>query len=185
MSNNYRYGCCNINPTGINAQSTLSITATTVTTIPASGKIIVTLPSVMSVSTASSLAWTFIEPSTIGTVTWSYSGNVITTVLGSTALPAGYFQFNIASVINPPSATASPTFKFETQNSSGTTLDTQTTGIVVQATSGSLASVTLTPTSLVVGDTTTLTVSIKITNKVLAGGKIKVTFPKWNPNALQ
>lgn len=104
--------------------------------------------------------------------------------MGSTALPAGYFQINIASVINPPSGTATSTFLFETQDSSGNTLDTQTSGIVVQATAGSLTSVSLTPSSNVVGDTTTLTVAIRITNKILAGGKVKVTFPKWNPNAL-
>ena len=184
MSDNYWDFCKNISPTGINAVSTLSIMSTTSTTVPANGKIIITLPSVMSVSTSTSLVWTFIEPSSLGTVSWSYSGNVITAVLGSTSLPAGYFQINIAYVINPPSGTVTSSFLFETQNSSGTTLDSQSSGIVLQATSGSLTSVTLTPSSSVVGDTTTLTVAIKITNKVLAGGKVKVTFPKWNPNAV-
>lgn len=151
--------------------------------VPANGRIKLTLPSVMSVSTGSTLTCTFIEPSSLGSVTCTFTGNVITATLGSSSLPAGFFQLNIATVVNPPSATTTPTFVFETQNSSGTTLDSQTSNIFLQATPGSLSSLTLTPTSQVVGESTTLTVSLTATNKVLAGGKIKVTFPKWNPSA--
>ena len=158
--------------------------ATTITTVPASGKIILTLPSVMSVSTSSSLSWTFILPSSLGTVTWSNTGTVITVTLGSTSLSAGFFQLNIAKVVNPPSATLTSTFTLQTQSSSGGALDSQTSNIYLQATAGSLTSFTLTPFSNVVGESTVLKITITIANKLLSGGMIKVAFPKWNPNAL-
>ena len=138
----------------------------------------------MSVSTTTTLSWSFVLPSAIGTVAWIYSGRVITATLGTTSLPAGFFQLNISKVINPPSATLTTTFLFETQNSSGGSLDSQTSNIFLQATAGTLTSFTLTPSSNVVGESTVLKVSITIANKLLAGGMIKIAFPKWNPNAL-
>ena len=108
---------------------------------------------------------------------------MITVTLGSTSLSAGFFQLNIASVVNPPSTTETDSFLFETQDASGTVLDTQTSSITLQATAGSLTSVTLSPSSDVVGANNTLTVTIVLAHAVIAGGKVKLTLPKWNPNA--
>jgi hypothetical protein len=58
-----------VSPTTINLNSTLSLLATTQTIVPANGRIVLTLPSVMSVSTSTTLSCTFIEPSSLGTVT--------------------------------------------------------------------------------------------------------------------
>ena len=122
-------------------------------------------------------------PPALGTVTCSNSSNVITVTLGTSPLNAGLFQLNIASVVNPPSTTQTSSFEFVTQNSSGNTLDTQTTSITLIATAGNLTSVSLTTSSDVVGANNTLTVSIVIAHAVVAGGKIKLTLPKWNGNA--
>lgn len=157
--------------------------ATLATTVPAGGRIIVTLPSVMSVSTSSTLTCTFAEPTSVAVATCAYVGNVITATLSTTALPNSFFQLNIASVVNPPSTTLTSSFQLQTQDSSGNLLDSQTSNIFLSATAGTLASTTLTPTSQVVGATTTLTVSITTAHTVLANGKIKVTFPKWNSQA--
>jgi hypothetical protein len=172
-----------VSPTTINAQSTLNLRSTLTTVVPSGGKIVLTIPSVMSVSTSSVLSCTFVEPASVS-VSCSYSGNVITATLGASSLPASFFQLNYSFVINPPSTTTTGSFQFETTDASSNTLDTQTNNIFLTATAGSIASSTLTPTSQVVGATTTLTVSMTTSNKVLAGGKVKVTFPKWNPNAI-
>lgn len=172
-----------ISPQTINSVSTLNVRATLSTVVPANGRIVITLPSSMSVSTGSTLTCSFAEPASVTVSTCSYVGNVITATLGSTSLPASFFQINIASVVNPPSTTTTTTFQLQTQNSSGTALDSQTANIFLTATAGSLSTTSLTPSSLVVGATTTLTVSMTASNKVLAGGKVKVSFPKWNSQA--
>jgi hypothetical protein len=86
-------------------------------------------------------------------------------------------------VVNPPSATITSTFIFQTQSSSGTVLDQQTTSITLTATAGNLAAVTLSTSSSQVGVSNTLTVSFTIANKISAGGKVSITIPKWNANA--
>jgi len=171
-------------PTTINSASTLNVRATLSTAVPANGRLVVTLPSSMSVSTSTILSCTFSEPVSVVVSNCAFSGNVITATLGSTQLPANFFQIDISSVVNPPSTTTTGSFVFETQQSTGTVIDTQTSNIVLTATAGTMASSTLTPASDVVGATTTLTVSMTTTNTVLAGGKVKVTFPKWNVNAV-
>ena len=103
--------------------------------------------------------------------------------LGAFPLGRGFFQLNIASVVNPPSTTVTSSFLFETQDLSNTTLDTQTTSITLIATAGSLTSVSLTTSSDIVGTNNTLTVSIVIAHPVTANGKVKLTLPKWNENA--
>lgn len=172
-----------VSPQTVHATATLNVRATLATTVPAGGRIIVTLPSVMSVSGSSTLACTFAEPTSVAVATCANVGNVVTATLSTTALPNSFFQLNIASVVNPPSTTTTSSFQLQTQDSSGNTLDSQTSNIFLSATAGTLASTTLTPASQVVGATTTLTVSLTTTNTVLANGKIKVTFPKWNSQA--
>jgi hypothetical protein len=86
-------------------------------------------------------------------------------------------------VVNPPSTTTTTTFAFQTQNAAGTIIDSQSSNIFVTSTVGSISSSTLTPASLVVGANTTLTVLLRVSNIVLANGKIKMTFPKWNSQA--
>ena len=46
-----------------------------------------------------------------------------------------------------------------------------------------MSSATLVPTSLIVGASTTLTVTFTPAHSIASGGYIKVTFPKWNPSA--
>ncbi|CAI2378427.1 unnamed protein product [Moneuplotes crassus] len=173
-----------IDPNTVNADSTLSLYSTLATIVPAGGRLVLTLPSTMSVSTATTLSCLFTEPSSLPIASCSNVGNVVTITLGTTQLSNSFFQVNILKVVNPPSTTPTNTFIFRTEDSSGTTLDQQTTNILLVATSGALSSITLTPASQVVGETTTLTLSFQNTHTIMTGGKIKVTFPKWNPGAL-
>lgn len=161
----------------------MNLRATLSTIVPANGRIVITLPTVMSVYTGTTLTCTFAEPTTVAVATCNYVGRVITATLGATPLPASFFQLNIASAVNPPSATTTDTFAFRTENSGGTMLDQQIANIFLTATPGTLASSTLSPTSQVVGLKTTLTVSFTTSNRVMAGGKVRVTFPKWNSGA--
>lgn len=172
-----------VSPQTINSVSTLNLRATLSTIVPSGGRIVITIPSTMSVSTATTLSCVFAEPTNVLVSTCQYTGNIITVTLGTTALPASFFQLNILYVVNPPSTTTTTTFTFQTQNSAGTLLDSQSSNIFLTATAGTLGSSTLTPASQVVGANTTLTVSFVISNKVLASGKIKMTFPKWNSQA--
>ncbi|CAI2377119.1 unnamed protein product [Moneuplotes crassus] len=173
-----------VDPNTVNAASTLNLRSTLATVVPAGGRLVLTLPSSMSVSTATALTCAFTEPASLAITSCSYVGNVITLTLGGTQLTNSFFQVDISNVVNPPSTTQTPTFLFRTEDSSGTILDQQTSNIILVASSGSLSSITFTPTSQVVGETTTLAVSFKNTHTLIAGGKIKVTFPKWNPGAL-
>ena len=152
------------------------------TSVPSGGRLVLTLPDVMSVSTSSTLSCTFIEPA-LGSMTCGNVGNVVTITLSS-SISASFFQLDIQSVVNPPSTTETDSFLFETQDASGTVLDEQSVSIVVQAAAGDLTRLTFDTSSNVVGESNTLTVSITLTDAIIAGGKVLVEMPKWNENAI-
>lgn len=112
------------------------------------------------------------------------STRTITATLASNLGAGVFFQINIPSFTNPDSTLTTSTFEFRTYNAAGTVLDSRTTGIVLTATAGSLASATMTPTSLVVAASNTVNFNITTTHKITKGGSIQVKMPKWNPNAL-
>lgn len=77
------------------------------------------------------------------------------------------FNLEIPGFTNPSSTAETDSFQLFTYNSAGTGLDQQTDSIILQATRGSLASVILTPSSQIIGDSQNdLTVTLRVTNPV-------------------
>lgn len=111
----------------------------------------------------------------------------MTVILGTT-LAAGTFEVHLeVAITNPASTLMTASFAFASltkpASSGGVVIDSMSSGIGLQAVAGSLMAVSLVPSSSIVGDTTTLVVSLKATHFIPVGGVIQVTFPKWNPSA--
>lgn len=125
-----------------------------------------------------------IEPPTItATCTGSSSTRTINVTLNSALSAATFFQIDVSGFTNPDSTTTTATFQVKTYNSTGSSLDERLTNIFLTATAGSLTVATITPSDLTVAASNTVNFNITATHKVTAGGSIRVTMPKWNPNA--
>ena len=112
------------------------------------------------------------------------AGGTITVTIGSTTFPAEAFEIHILSAMtNPQSTTTTSSFSFATQTSASVVIDQLASGITLTASVGSLQSATFVPVSSVVGASTNLKITMTPTHNIPAGSIIKVTFPKWNPNA--
>ena len=94
---------------------------------------------------AGTLSCTMIEPSSVGVTCNGVIGTsqVIQATVDATL--SAFFQFDVFGFTNPPSATPTATFQLNTFDASGVGLDEKTENVILVATAGSLASITLTP----------------------------------------
>ena len=86
---------------------------------------------------------------------------------------------DVSGILNPQTVNPTDNFSIQTYTTSGFqyVIEENLSAGYIRATSDSLVSVTITPSSLVTGSITTYTVSITTKNKILRGGYVTVVFP--------
>ena len=92
-------------------------------------------------------------------------------------------QIRVNTAVNAGSAQNITGFIMRFYNSANTQLDSTSTAFSFLYTPDVLISVSLTPTSYVVGVYNTWTLSVTPKNQIPAGGIVRITFPKWNQAA--
>lgn len=109
--------------------------------------------------------------------TMTVGPNTFTIQLSTDLVANKQFQFNIIGAVDNPDS-EQPTNSFKLETSEGEVISS---GLTFQAVRGSMTSLTLTPQSTVVGDSTSLVVRWKATHTLPKGGVAILTVPVWNP----
>lgn len=155
------------------ATGTATVTFTTATTIPATGKIKITFGSGYNVSGATNGAC----PSMDGTFSTAVAGQVVTlTRTGGTGQTTAAESCTINAIVNPQVSGTTGTYTIQTTDASDVELDVNAAVAADTITVAALSSTNVAPGSTTVGVTNTATVSFTTTNPIPATGKIKVTF---------
>ena len=123
-------------------------------------------------------------PSSISvSCTGNSAASLINVTLANQLTNGTFFNIDVAGFTNPDSTLVTDTFQFQTFDSTGALLDFKTSGIYLTATAGSLTSSSIEATDPTVAALNTINFNFTTTHKVVKGGTIQVTIPKWNPNA--
>lgn len=166
----------NVQPASLvaGASSTVTVSFTTVGTIPLDGKIKVTFPSGFNVASASGAAC----PSMDGTLATSVAGQVVTiTRSAGSAQTAAAESCTINNIVNPQVSGSTGTYTIETTSSTDVQVDIDAAVTADTITAAALTSTNVQPNSVRVGTTNLVTVSFTTVNPIPSDGKIKVTFP--------
>lgn len=101
----------------------------------------------------------------------------------STSLASGsIIVFSLLSVTNLGIAITSKSFTVKTLDSSGLTLESQSSGLTVTYTGKPLKSFSITPLSLIAGELSVWTLSSFLDIELPSTGNITILFPPWNIN---
>ena len=183
-------------PTSLVAYSTTSYTFTIIPArdIPSGGKLLITLPSEISIPNPTFAANSWAARRNLREKTrslasvgldssffWSCTSSTIQINEGfstSSFSAGGTIQFDISGVRNPVSLQQSSSFSAITQTSGSYAIDQLTTGITVTMTSTSeLQLVSLSSTSLINGASNNLSFNISSPSDLVDGDKVRVIFP--------
>lgn len=149
--------------------------------LPSAAAITIVFPSTVSTTSRSAgMCSSYITNLNI-LATCAVTGQVLTVLSGFTSgLTSGSaVKFGLNQVKNPNSSAPSSSFTFTTFTDSTLTyqIDTLSSGIIFTALPATLSSVTVTPTSDLVGETTTFTFTLITTTTIPTGGYIFASFP--------
>ena len=165
-------GGISVTNTSLNAITTYNIWFITVNTLVVSSFIIVSFPSTISlVGSTCSLA----NINSLCTVTNATAINIVlnTVVSGNTNI-----SITISSVTNPVTTTPTSSISIVTYyNDIDSVVDMLTTGLIVTATPVQLKAATLTSSSYLVGQTSTYTLAINMTNTLPSNSALTITIP--------
>lgn len=167
----------NVQPASLVAgsSSTVTISFTTTTTVPADGRVEVIFPNGFDVSGAASGTCSTMD----GTFTTSVSGQTVRIVRNGdgTGQTAGAETCTVGSIINPNTAGSTGTYTITTMDNVPSSLDTDAAVTADTITAAVLTSTDVQPATLRTGSSNTVTVSFTTVNALENNGKIKVNFP--------
>lgn len=169
----------NVEPASLVAGTTNNVTVsfTTANTIQPNGKIKVTFPGTFVVSGVNSGTCSTMD----GSFTFSVAGQIVTISRsgnGSSQNPASE-TCTLGGITNPGSAGAGGTYAITTTTNTDVVVDTDNAvaSDTFTASTGTLTSTNVQPTSLIIGATSTVTVTFTTVNTVPNDGKFSVQFP--------
>lgn len=168
----------NVEPASLVAGTTNTVTVsfTSANTIQNNGKIKVTFPGGFNVSGVNSATCSSMD----GSFTFSFSGQTVSIVrnAGSPQPPAPE-TCTLGGIVNPSSAGAGGTYTIQTTNNTDVTVDSDTavSSDTFTSSTGTLTSTNVQPSSLIVGATSTVTVTFTTVNTVPNDGKFGILFP--------
>jgi hypothetical protein len=154
--------------------STVTVSFTAVTDIPADGKIKVTFPSGFTVSGANGATCSTMD----GQFATSVASQVVTITrsTGSTETAAAE-TCTIAGIVNPTIAGSTGTYTIETTDAVNTQLDVDAAVAADTIVAGTLGSTNVQPSSLVAGANVTITATFTMNNSLEANGAIRIQLP--------
>ena len=159
----------------INAIGTYTITFTTVNSLVSGSMIIITLPNYISIqsggtcSSSNGLLSCAVTSTTVATISITGSISKLTSI-----------TLTINSIINPTQALVTSSFNIATYYDTGidSLVDSLTTGMTFTSTAKQLTSnVFVVPSSYVTYASSNYIFSVQLTDKIIAGGYITITFP--------
>jgi hypothetical protein len=162
------------------AVGTTTISFTTVSAVPSTGKIVITFPTSLGAGYILSSGGTSFATSSSfdGALSTSVSGNVVTiTRSGGTSSAAGAKTILLSFVKNPNTSGSTGVYSIKTTTSADATIDQDLAVTADTISSATLSSTNVQPASLVSGVSGNVTVSFTTTNTIPSTGKIVVTLP--------
>ncbi|CAG9326962.1 unnamed protein product [Blepharisma stoltei] len=165
----------------IDASTSYAFSFTPVVSILSGSVITITVPSQVSISDKSASFISSITSGLDSNAQYSVASNAITISSGfpSQLAASSVISFSLSDLTNPPTTATSSVFTITIYSDS--TLDyseVNDQSATVTATSGSLQSVTVTPSSYTTGDSSTsYTFLITTGHKIVAGGQVLISFP--------
>jgi hypothetical protein len=159
----------------INAIATYTFTFTTINNLISGSMIIITFPSYISIQAGGTCS------STNGLLSCSVTSTTIVTITISGSISKGTsISVTINSVINPSQALTTPSFTIGTYYDSGidSLVDSLSSGMTFTSSPKQLTSnVFVVPSSYITYATSNYIFSVQLTDKIIAGGYISITFP--------
>jgi len=166
-----------------NVATSHTVSFTTATSLPATGKIVITYPTSLgggftfdSGGTTAVGSLTGID----GTVTLTRASNVITITRNGdgTASSSGAKSFTLSNIANPNTTGSTGTYQIKTTDNTNATIDIDAAVSADTITNPpALTSTNVAPATLVAGDVGTATISFTTVTAIPSTGKIVVTFP--------
>jgi hypothetical protein len=169
----------NVEPTSLvaSANGTVTVTFTTINSLPNNGRVRVTFPAGFNVSGASGATCSSMD----GGFTTSVSGQEVTITRNGAGSPEapGPQTCTINSITNPGSAGSTGTYTITTLTGASQTIDNDSavSADTITSATGALASTNVQPASLAAGATGAVTASFTTQNAIPANGKIAIEFP--------
>ncbi|MDO8661655.1 MAG: Ig-like domain-containing protein, partial [Candidatus Omnitrophota bacterium] len=171
----------NIQPASlvVGATGNVTVSFTTVNSLPSDGKIVITFPAGFTLSSGAATAVSGTPSGIDGTLTASVAGQVVTvTRSAGTASAVGVKSFILSNIKNPSSTGSTGAYSLKTTTAADLAID-ETTAITADTitTGGSLTLTNVEPATRYAGVTENVTINFTTANPLPSDAKIVVTFP--------